>query len=131
MAGSVAGPAMLASMAQHVALGAQGEELAARFLREAGMEIVDRNWRCRSGEIDIIGRDGEVTVFVEVKTRRGLTCGPPQEAVTYLKQQRIRTAAQYWLREQPGPWRRVRFDVVAVLLRLGREPEIRHLKAVF
>ncbi|BAW05394.1 YraN family protein [Nocardia seriolae] len=118
-------------MAEHLALGAHGEELAASFLADAGMEIITRNWRCRSGELDIIARDGEVTVFVEVKTRRGLTCGPPEEAVTFLKQQRIRAVAQHWLREQPGPWQRVRFDVVAVLLRLGRTPEIRLLKAVF
>ncbi|MVU76593.1 YraN family protein [Nocardia sp. ET3-3] len=118
-------------MAQHLALGAQGEDLAADHLREAGLEIIDRNWRCRSGELDLIARDGEVTVFVEVKTRSGLTFGPPEEAVTRLKQQRIRAVAQHWLREQPGPWRRVRFDVVAILVRLGRPPEIRHLKAVF
>ncbi|WP_433565556.1 YraN family protein [Nocardia sp. CA-151230] len=118
-------------MAQHLALGAQGEELAARYLAEAGMEIVARNWRCRFGELDVIAREGEVTAFVEVKTRRGLACGPPEEAVTYLKQQRIRAVAQHWLREQRGPWQRVRFDVVAVLLRPGRPPEIRHLKAVF
>ncbi|MFJ9368461.1 YraN family protein [Nocardia sp. NPDC101769] len=118
-------------MAQHLALGAQGEELAADFLRAAGMEIVARNWRCRFGELDVIAREGEVTVFIEVKTRRTLTCGPPEEAVTYLKQRRIRELATRWLREQNGPHLRIRFDVVAVLLRPGRTPEIRHLKAVF
>ncbi|AYF75242.1 YraN family protein [Nocardia yunnanensis] len=118
-------------MAQHLALGAQGEELAARFLRDAGLEIVARNWRCRYGELDVIARDGEITAFIEVKTRSGLTCGPPEEAVTYRKQRRIRELATRWLCEHPGPWLRVRFDVVSVLLRPGREPQIRHLKAVF
>ncbi|MEC3914998.1 YraN family protein [Nocardia sp. CDC160] len=118
-------------MAQHLALGAQGEELAASFLSAAGMAIIARNWRCRSGEIDVIAEDGGMTAFVEVKTRRGLSCGRPEEAVTPLKQQRIRNAAHVWLREHRGPWRDVRFDVVAIMLRPGRAPEIRHLKAVF
>ncbi|GAB2548969.1 YraN family protein [Nocardia heshunensis] len=118
-------------MAQHLALGAQGEDLAAWFLRAAGMEIIARNWRCRFGELDIIGRVGEITAFVEVKTRTGLTCGRPEEAVTYRKQRRIRELAARWLREQNGPWQRVRFDVVSVLLLPGRDPEIRHLEAVF
>ncbi|MFJ4650322.1 YraN family protein [Nocardia sp. NPDC088792] len=118
-------------MAQHLALGAHGEELAARFLRDAGMEIVARNWRCRYGELDLIVRDGDVTVFVEVKTRSSLVCGQPAEAVTYLKQQRIRRLALVWLHEQPGPWLHVRFDVISVLIRRAREPEIRHLQAVF
>ncbi|MEU0541629.1 YraN family protein [Nocardia sp. NPDC005978] len=119
-------------MAQHLALGAQGEELAARFLRDAGMEIVARNWRCRYGELDLIGRDAAgVTVFVEVKTRSGLAFGPPAEAVSFLKQQRIRRLALLWLHERSGPWSRVRFDVVSVLMRPGSHPEITHLRAAF
>ncbi|MTE12932.1 YraN family protein [Nocardia aurantiaca] len=118
-------------MAQHLALGAQGEELAARYLSEAGMQILARNWRCRFGELDVIAREGEVTAFIEVKTRRNLTCGPPEEAVTYLKQRRIRELAARWLREQDGSYQRIRFDVIAVLLRPGHAPDIRHLKAVF
>lgn len=118
-------------MADHLALGALGEELATQFLRTAGMEIVARNWRCRHGELDVIGRDGDVTAFVEVKTRRSLIFGTPAEAVTWSKQQRIRQLAALWLREQHGRWQRVRFDVVAVLMLPGREPDIRHLKAVF
>ncbi|GAB2708851.1 YraN family protein [Nocardia thraciensis] len=118
-------------MAHNLALGAQGEELAARFLREVGMEIVERNWRCRYGELDLIARDAEVTAFVEVKTRSGLGFGVPAEAVTFRKQQRIRRLALLWLNEQAGPWLRVRFDVVSVLLVRDREPVIEHLRAVF
>ncbi len=118
-------------MANNLALGAHGEELAARFLRAAGIEIVDRNWRCRYGELDLIVREADVTAFVEVKTRSGLGFGTPAEAVTFAKQQRIRRLALLWLDEQGGSYRRIRFDVVSVLLRIGGEPEITHLKAVF
>ena len=119
-------------MAHNLALGAHGEELAAQFLRAAGMEIIDRNWRCRYGELDLIARDADVTVFVEVKTRSGLGFGRPTEAVTFRKRQRIRRLALLWLNEQPGPWQRVRFDVVSVLLADDEcSPVIEHLKAVF
>ncbi|MBL1079084.1 YraN family protein [Nocardia sp. 2] len=118
-------------MAHNLALGAHGEELAARFLRDAGLEIVARNWRCRYGELDLIAHDGDITAFVEVKTRTARTFGPPAEAVTFLKQQRIRRLALLWLHEQNGPWQHVRFDVVAILLRPHTDPVIEHLKAVF
>ncbi len=124
-------PGQAGRVAHNLALGAQGEELAAQFLREAGMEIVEQNWRCRYGELDLIARDAEVTAFVEVKTRSGLGFGLPAEAVTFTKRQRIRRLALLWLDEQAGPWRRVRFDVVSVLLVRDRAPVIEHLKAVF
>ncbi|WP_225729804.1 MULTISPECIES: YraN family protein [unclassified Nocardia] len=118
-------------MADKKALGAHGEELAARFLRDAGMEIVARNWRCRYGELDLIARDPAVTAFVEVKTRTGMGYGVPAESVTFTKQQRIRRLALLWLAEQDGRWPNVRFDVVSVLLRRGFRPQIEHLRGVF
>ncbi|WP_280406169.1 YraN family protein [Nocardia brasiliensis] len=118
-------------MTDKQALGAHGEELAAQFLRTAGMEIVARNWRCRYGELDLIVQDAEVTAFVEVKTRSGLGFGVPAESVTFAKRQRIRRLALLWLAEQEGPWRRIRFDVVSVLLTRGHKPVIDHLEAVF
>ncbi|MEV0028045.1 YraN family protein [Nocardia sp. NPDC050793] len=118
-------------MADKQALGAYGEELAARFLQDAGMEIVVRNWRCRYGELDLIARDSDTTAFVEVKTRSGLGFGTPAEAVTFTKQQRIRRLALLWLAEQDGPWRRIRFDVISVLIAPGHRPVIDHLEAVF
>lgn len=118
-------------MAHNLALGAHGEELAAQYLRAAGMDIVEQNWRCRYGELDLIARDAEVTAFVEVKTRSGLRFGIPAEAVTFTKQQRIRRLALLWLNEQQGPWRQIRFDVVSVLVKPQSEPVIEHLKAVF
>ncbi|WP_433202055.1 YraN family protein [Nocardia sp. CA-107356] len=118
-------------MADNQALGAHGEELAARFLQAAGMEIISRNWRCKYGELDLIARDVEVTAFVEVKTRTGAKFGTPAEAVTFEKQQRIRRLALVWLAEQDGPWRNIRFDVISVLVHRGHRPIIDHLKAVF
>lgn len=118
-------------VADKQALGAYGETLAAEFLREAGMEIVARNWRCRYGELDLIVQDPSITAFVEVKTRSGLGFGTPAESVTFRKQQRIRRLALLWLAEQEGPWRRIRFDVVSVLVTRGHRPVIDHLTAAF
>ncbi|MFC6012817.1 YraN family protein [Nocardia lasii] len=118
-------------MAHKQELGAYGETLAAQYLRENGMRIVARNWRCRYGELDLIAQDPSVIAFVEVKTRSGLGFGTPAEAVTFSKQQRIRRLALLWLAEQDGPWRRIRFDVVSVLVPRGRGPIIDHLTAAF
>ncbi|NNH72721.1 YraN family protein [Nocardia uniformis] len=118
-------------MGHNLALGARGEDLAAEHLRSTGMEIVDRNWRCRYGELDLIARAPGVTAFVEVKTRSGVGFGLPAEAVTFHKQQRIRRLALLWLAEQDCPWQRIRFDVVSVLIPPGRDPEIKHLPGVF
>ncbi|WP_188827843.1 YraN family protein [Nocardia camponoti] len=118
-------------MTDKQALGAYGEQLAAQFLRDAGMEIVARNWRCRYGELDLIVQDPGITAFVEVKTRSGLGFGTPAEAVTYAKQRRIRQLALLWLSEQGGPYRRIRFDVISVLVPPGSKPKIDHLPAAF
>ncbi|WP_227980835.1 YraN family protein [Nocardia spumae] len=118
-------------MAHNLALGAHGEDLAARFLRGAGIRIVERNWRCRYGELDLIVEESGTTAFVEVKTRSGVGFGTPAESVTFAKQQRIRRLALLWLTEQSGPWLRIRFDVVSVLVLPGRQPRIEHIRAAF
>lgn len=118
-------------MARNVELGAFGEELAVGHLQERGMVVLERNWRCRHGEVDVIAESGDAVVFVEVKTRTGSGYGTPAEAVTHTKQARIRRLAALWLREQPRGWHTVRFDVVAVLLAPGCEPELTHLEGVF
>ncbi len=118
-------------MARNVEVGALGEELAAGHLVERGMVVLERNWRCRYGEVDVIAEDGGAVVFVEVKTRTGRGYGTPAEAVTFAKQTRIRRLAGLWLREQPRGWQTVRFDVVAVVIAPGCRPELTHLEAVF
>ena len=118
-------------MARNLELGAQGEDLAVGHLVDGGMTILERNWRCRYGELDVIAVDGDAVVFVEVKTRSGRGYGSPAEAVTFAKQSRIRRLAGLWLREQTRGWVHVRFDVVAVLVVPGTEPLVEHLRAVF
>jgi putative endonuclease len=112
------------------ALGRYGEDLAARYLRDRGMEVVERNWRCEHGEVDIVARDSGCLVICEVKTRRGTGFGDPVEAVTVAKALRLRRLAAAYLRAHgghPGP---VRVDVVGVLCRRGLPPEVRHVVGV-
>lgn len=97
-------------------LGAHGEALTAAWYVERGYEVLDRNWRCREGELDLVlGRDGLV-VICEVKTRSSTRYGSPFEAVTHAKQVRLRRLAARWLRERAdGPAGEVRFDVAGVV----------------
>ena len=98
-------------------LGERGEDRVAAWYRRAGYEIVDRNWRCRDGELDLIVARDRILVVCEVKTRSSLAYGHPAEAVTAAKQQRIRRLARRWLAEADLARRpeRIRFDVAAVL----------------
>lgn len=118
-------------MATNQELGARGEDLAVRHLEDIGLEVIERNWRHRSGELDIVARDGDTMVFVEVKTRSGIGYGTPAEAVTYTKQMRIRGLALYWLALQQGPWVQIRFDVIAIVVGRGDDPVITHVRAAF
>ena len=112
-------------------LGAHGERIAAAYLARAGLRVLDRNWRCRDGELDIVAREGAALVFCEVKTRRGVGFGHPVEAVTPVKQRRLRLLAQRWLAAHDEHAPDLRFDVVGVLVRPGRPPLVRHLRAAF
>lgn len=95
--------------------GADGERRAAEWYRQRGYTVLDRNWRIRDGELDLVlARQGEI-VFCEVKARRSDAFGLPQEAVTRVKQARIRRLAAAWLAAHPGSSGAARFDVVAVL----------------
>ena len=114
----------------HVALGKYGEDLATRYLRDRGMQIVERNWRCAEGEIDVIALDGDCLVICEVKTRRGTGAGDPLEAVTWTKARRLRRLAAAYLRSRPGVVPQVRIDVIGVLAEHGRPPVVRHVVAV-
>lgn len=97
--------------------GKLGEELAALMLEEKGYEILERNYRCRFGEIDIIARKRDILTFVEVKTRSGDAYGTAAEAVTWTKQQKIRQTALQYLNEYRKMFVGVEFQVVEVLLR--------------
>jgi putative endonuclease len=115
------------------AVGAYGERLAARYLAESGMQILDRNWRCDQGEIDIVAMDVACLVIVEVKTRRSLVFGSPVEAVTAVKAARLRRLAGRWLadhRPMVDSTVDIRIDVVGVLRPAGGPAQIEHLVAV-
>lgn len=112
-------------------IGAAGEAAAASELEAAGCVILDRNYRCPYGEVDLIARDGEVIVFVEVKTRSSLAFGLPRDAVTAAKRRKIaRTASHYLMTHVPEecPYRA---DIVEVAVVNGRIAAVRHLRGAF
>ena len=111
-------------------LGRRGEDLAAGYLEAHGMRIVERNWRCPEGEIDIVALDGDALVIAEVKTRRSLAFGHPFEAVGADKLARLHRLASAWCRDHElrMPLRRV--DVIAVLDDGVGEPAGEHLTGV-
>lgn len=97
------------------ALGAYGERVAADSLRERGMVVLDRNWRCDEGEIDLVLRDGAVLVVCEVKTRTSFEHGSPHEAITDSKLARLQRLSQRWVESHGVAPPEVRVDLVAVL----------------
>jgi putative endonuclease len=112
-----------------IVLGQWGEDLAAKHLERSGYELLARNWRCKSGEIDIVCKAGGVVVFVEVKTRSGTGFGEPASAVTPVKARRLKGLAAQWLAQtRPKGWCDVRFDVISVVRRPGVTPEVVHLE---
>ncbi|SMX82407.1 putative endonuclease [Brevibacterium linens] len=104
------------------ALGSRGEDLAVAFLEDAGLVVLERNFRCARGELDIIARDGDTAVFVEVKTRRTALLGSPLEAVTRPKLARIRTLAGIWLSGQDEYFPATRIDALGIIM----EPRVQY-----
>ncbi len=97
-------------------LGKKGEDLAVRFLKKKGYQIIERNYVCKMGEMDIIAREKDILVFVEVKTRTSTMFGPPQLAVNPKKQSQMSKVALNFLKEKKLEDVKARFDVVAILL---------------
>jgi putative endonuclease len=112
------------------ALGAFGEACAARHLTSQGMVVLDRNWRCSAGEIDLVLRDGRVLVVCEVKTRSSTLYGSPLEAVTSQKADRLRRLAATWLAEHQVHPDEVRLDLVGVLVPPRGAPVVEHVQGV-
>ena len=113
--------------------GALGEDVAANFLIARGYRILERNFRCKGGEVDIIARApaDKGLVFIEVKARRGLSYGVPQLAVTHFKQRQISKAALTWLSIKGLHDTNARFDVIAILLHTGSPHAIEHIQNAF
>ncbi|MEN9660955.1 MAG: hypothetical protein RLZZ443_884 [Actinomycetota bacterium] len=114
---------------RHV-LGAYGEQAAVDYLLARNYELLDRNWRCSIGELDVVARDASTIVFVEVKTRNGRGFGHPFEAITETKRARLRQLSAAWLAHKQLGTVPIRIDAISVLVEQGRVA-IEHLKRVF
>jgi putative endonuclease len=112
------------------ALGRYGEDVASRYLTEAGLVVLERNWRCPSGEIDIVARDGEALVVCEVKTRRDDAFGGPYAGITPVKLARLRRLAADYVHSLEHRVPEIRVDVVAVWASGRGAPRVEHLKGV-
>jgi putative endonuclease len=121
---------MTTTARQRSTLGAYGEALAARHLTDEGMVLLDKNWRCELGEIDLVLRDGRVLVVCEVKTRSSLAFGTPLEAVTEQKAARLRRLAARWLADHELRPPEVRIDLVGVLVPASGPVELDHVRGV-
>lgn len=121
---------MTTTARQRSTLGAYGEALAARHLTQQGMVLLDRNWRCDQGEIDLVLRDGHTLVVCEVKTRSSTAYGSPLEAVTEQKAARLRRLAGRWLADHHVRPPDVRIDLVGVLVPDGAPVEVDHVRGV-
>ena len=117
-------------MAKHHETGRYGEELARAFLQERGWSILEVNWRWGRAEIDLIAMDGEVLVFVEVKTRRTEAFGRPEAFVSNKKMDLMATGAAEYMSRIGHDWE-IRFDVISIVLPAGQPPRIRHLPDAF
>lgn len=121
---------MTSTARQRSVLGAYGEAFAANHLTRQGMVVLDRNWRCDLGELDLVLRDGRVLVVCEVKTRSSLAYGAPLEAVTEQKAARLRRLAARWLAEHDLRPPEVRIDLVGVLVPAGAPVEVDHVRGI-
>lgn len=118
--------------AEHLVRGRWGEDLAARHLERLGLTVLDRNWRCRAGEIDIVAADDqtETIIICEVKTRTTEDFGSPLAAVTPRKLRRLRGLAAEWMRAHDGHARDIRIDVIGIVLGSRGAPTLEHLRGV-
>ncbi len=115
-------------MAAKDAVGRHGEQVVARRLAALGWEVIDRNWRCALGELDIVAVDHGCVVAVEVKTRRTATFGSPLEAVTPAKMARLRKLLAAWLEAQSRSFTEVRIDVIGVTLPSAGAAQVEHVR---
>jgi putative endonuclease len=111
-------------------LGRQGEQIAADYLQRAGLQILDRNWRCPEGEIDIVAAERRALVVCEVKTRSGTRYGTPLEAITQRKRSRLRRLAVRWVLAHGVLFDEVRVDAVGVLRSASGEFTVEHVRGV-
>ena len=121
--------ALRSSKASNRVTGILGETLAEEYLKTKGYKIIEKNARSPLGEIDLIAEDGRTLVFVEVKARHHLFFGAPEEAITQRKKNKLVRLAQWYLIHHPAVKKRVRFDVLAIIL--SDPPEYRLIQNAF
>ncbi len=116
-------------MNSNLDIGEFGEDLAVEYLESKGYEIIERNWRHRRWEVDIIAREGQTTVFVEVKTRKSTTYGFPEAGLTKKKLKTIIAAGVEYLHQYPN-WD-IRYDCISILLENRRVKDLLHIKDIY
>ncbi|AIM35548.1 YraN family protein [Sphingobacterium sp. SG20118] len=117
-------------MAKHLEFGKLGESYAEKFLQDLGCEILLRNWRCKNLEVDLIVKDIDILVFVEVKTRRQIDYGEPFEFVDWKKKRKLTRAADYYLKKYKVQGE-IRFDIVSIVIADKETIQIEHIKDAF
>lgn len=120
----------MSTAAQNISLGRYGEAVAARTLVDHGMVVIDRNWRCPEGEIDLVLRDGNTLVVCEVKTRSSAAFGHPLEAVTQAKADRLRRLANRWVEAHDVRPPGIRIDLVGVMRGPRGAAEVEHVRGI-
>lgn len=110
--------------------GRKGEDRATAFFVSRGFRIIERNWSCRMGEIDVVCEKDGMTHFVEVKTRRSRVYGNPEESITEGKQQRLRRAVIAYMNARQLDWERIRVDALAILAEPGKTPEYHYVEDI-
>ncbi len=123
-------PAVDECIAPKDALGRYGEDLAVRHLEQDGITVIERNWRCALGELDVIAREGSSLVVCEVKTRRSAAYGDPLEAVSPRKTRRLRRLVLHWLDERQLHVPVIRFDVIGITAPVTGAPVVRHVRGI-
>ncbi|SJZ63748.1 YraN family protein [Selenihalanaerobacter shriftii] len=112
-------------------LGRLGEKLASKYLLKKEYQIIEQNYRCRLGEIDIIAYKDNYFIFVEVKAKQNQNFGLPQEEVDFRKQQKIQQVARYYISQNPDLNVDFRFDVIAILYQGDDDYQLSHLRNAF
>ena len=113
-------------MAAHNELGKWGEDIAATFLEEKGFQIIERNWKSGHHDLDIVAKEGNALVIVEVKTRRNRLFGNPEEAIEYKKRNSLQSAINHYVKTHRFG-SSVRFDIISIVGTIGSKPEIDHI----
>lgn len=117
-------------MAHHNEIGAKGEQIARAMLEEKGYQVLEQNWRFSRAEVDLIAKDGEILVFIEVKTRSSDYFGQPEEFVTPTKEAFMAQAASVYMDQIGHDWE-IRFDIIGILYRNKDSFSIKHIEDAF